>query len=175
MTRPKLSVELVPASAWWSNVRSNVTAAEWETCKRYAKAKTGGLCILCGQKGTDQGWKWDVEAHEIWDYDEDTGVQTLVDIVPLCPWCHKCKHLGRSQMMMGENMYRRLVNHFRAVNEWSAERTQTYFNLVFQIWALRSDMRWKLDVSFLETLGIEVKESDRKLASRRSSPSREAS
>ena len=164
----KLSIELVPQTAWWSNVRSNVTRAQWEVCKRYARAKTNGVCIVCGQTGKQQGRKHDVEAHEIWDYDDENQIQTLVDIIPLCPMCHQVKHIGRSQMVMNEWMYRRLLVHMSRVNGWfrsvgeipptveDVRHAQFYIDKCFEIWAERSKVSWELDITFLKIIGLNV-------------------
>lgn len=149
-----LTIELVPETAWWSNVRSNVTRAQWEKCKAYARAKTdrgNGLptCYICGQNGIDQGWRYPVEAHEIWEYDEDECKQTLVDIWPLCPMCHKVKHLGRTRNESSPEQWARVIDHLAHVNNWSGWQVEKYVMLQFQIWRLRSQMKWALDVSFL--------------------------
>jgi hypothetical protein len=128
-----LAVELVPRTAWWSNVRSNVTRAEWEKCKRYAKGLTGGVCKICGQVGQAQG-----------------------DIWPLCPRCHQCKHMGHSRATMNFDQWSELINHFKQVNEWPDWKIEKYLELCFNIWELRSRMQWSLDVSFLTTIGIDL-------------------
>lgn len=156
----RLSLELVPRTAWWQNVRSHVSAKDWEKCKRYARAKTpGGCCYICGQTGYDQGRNYPSEAHEIWSYDDERQIQTLVDIVPLCPRCHQCKHLGRARMHASPQQWARLIDHFQQVNEWSDGKVERYVMLAFQIWDIRSTMKWTLDISFLEELGIKPLEA----------------
>ena len=150
----RLSIELVPRTAWWSNVRSNVTRAEWEKCKRMVRARSGDRCEICGGRGR----RWPVECHEVWDYDDDRQVQTLVDLIALCPSCHECKHIGRAEET-GNGP--RAWDHLMKVNGWSRERTMTYRDLVFKIWAIRSTTTWELDVSFLSLLGIEPRVNDR--------------
>ena len=34
--------------------------------------------------------------HEIWHYDDENFVQTLIGLIALCPSCHKSKHYGRA-------------------------------------------------------------------------------
>ncbi len=154
----RLSIELVPETAWWKNVRSHVTKAEWEKCKTYAKSKTaGGQCIVCGSSGHEQGRNYSVDAHEVWAYDEDTQVQTLVDIIPLCPMCHACKHLGRTRMHSSPEQWARVIEHFQRVNDWSDGRVEQYIALAFHIWEVRSQMTWDLDVSFLSTIGVNTR------------------
>lgn len=149
-----LSIELVPRTAWWENVRSHVSKKDWERCKNYAKSKTGGVCIVCGGSGLEQGRPYAVDAHEVWSYDDDNRIQTLVDIVPLCPMCHACKHMGRTRKFSSPAQWAKVVEHFQSVNGWSDERVEQYMLTVFEIWRLRSMVKWKLDVSFLQKLGI---------------------
>lgn len=148
-----LTIELVPATAWWSNVRSNVTSTEWSKCKRYSRAKTpGGACIICGGVGP----RYPSEAHEIWHYDDARGIQTLIDIWPLCPLCHQVKHLGRTRMHATPRQWARVIGHLQRVNAWPDWKVEKAVQLAFEIWELRSQTQWKLDVSFLTTIGIDL-------------------
>ena len=147
-----LTVELVPATCWWSNVRSNVSRAEWEVCKAYSKTKTKGCCIVCGGKGS----RYATEAHEIWHYDDARGIQTLIDIIPLCPMCHQVKHLGRTREFGTKRQWERVIRHLQKTNDWPDWKVEKAVILAFQIWELRSQREWKLDVSFLTTIGIDL-------------------
>lgn len=162
---PTLTLDLVPSTAWWSNVRSNVSKADWEKCKKYSKTKTDGVCIICGSSSRQQGKRYNTEAHEIWAYSRQgvRFVQTLVDIWPLCSWCHQCKHMGRSIRTMDVHTYARLFTHFVKVNGWddNPDYAEQYINSEFALWQARSQWKWNLDVSFLETLGITPERNDR--------------
>lgn len=165
---PLLSVELVPSTAWWANVRSNVSRADWEKCKDYSKSKTNGVCIICGGVGE----RWATEAHEIWRYDvrqgehrdptapeeeiiREAGIQTLVDIWPLCTMCHRVKHLGHTRQNADLALWTRVIEHLQGVNQWPGHVVEAYVVEAFRIWEIRSTMRWELDISFLNTIGIE--------------------
>lgn len=152
----RLTVELVPRTAWWTNVRSNVTPSQWRTCKQYSKGKTDGVCIICGDSGLNQGRRYPTEAHEIWSYDDTKKIQTLVDIIPICPRCHQCKHLGRSRSTMNPWQWGQLIDHFMRVNEFTDVQTERYLMAAFDLWELRSEHDWELDISFLERLGVTV-------------------
>ena len=41
------------------------------------------------------------------------------------------------------------------------EHAEKYVMVQFEIWQLRSQMEWKLDISFLDTLGIQATVTDR--------------
>ena len=63
----KLTIELVPASSWFNNVRSQVTKYKWEKLKKYTFKRAHYKCEICGQKGRC----WPVECHEEWEYDDE--------------------------------------------------------------------------------------------------------
>jgi hypothetical protein len=139
---PKLSVELVPKTCWYSNVRTNTTRAEWEKCKKYAKTKSNSKCEICGSVGS----RWAVECHEIWHYDDATGVQKLLDLIALCPRCHEVKHYGYAEL---NNAGERAFLHLTEVNGWTPAVTALYLTLVNLQWEKRSTRPWVLDISVL--------------------------
>ena len=150
----RLSVELVPSTCWWSNVRSNVSRAEWEVCKNFVKNRSGRRCEICGGRGE----RYPVDCHEIWQYDDDRQIQTLVGLVALCPPCHEVKHIGRA-MVMGN--FDRALRHLATVNRWSLAHADEYVAVQLEIHALRSTHPWSLDVSWLNVLGINPTVKDR--------------
>lgn len=161
----RLAVDLVPRTAWWSNVRSHVTSAEWELCKEYSKSLTDGVCYICGDTSRNQGRKYDTEAHEIWEYDDDNRIQTLVDIVPLCVRCHQCKHWGRTSLVMKERYLQVLRRHWMTLNQWNRTQLNMYLDVESKVWAMRSSVEWTLDLSRLEQiLGKPVEVRRKKIA-----------
>jgi hypothetical protein len=162
MVNPRLSIELVPRTAWWSNVRSNVSARDWEACKKLSRAQSSGRCEICGGRGK----RWATECHERWFYEEeeyrDTYVpygtrirrtQTLIGLIALCPDCHACKHIGRS-IAVGKG--EQAIMHLSKVNGWDAPTCEQYIRDAFHRWEVMSEREWKLDISYLGMLGIKV-------------------
>lgn len=149
--RPKLTIELVPSSVWFSNVRSEVTPAEWNVLKRETSRRARYRCEICFGKGS----KWPTEAHEVWQYDEDTLTQRLVRLIALCPTCHSVKHLGFAYTR-GEAFLAKTLLHLATVNGWDEATTEQYVELAFEIHAIRSRLPWRLDISYLERFGINV-------------------
>jgi hypothetical protein len=144
---PLLVIELVPASCWYSNVRSEVTSSEWEACKRYVGVRSGYRCEICGGRGQ----RWPIECHEVWEYDDERNVQRLVDLIALCPACHEVKHAGRAEAM---GRLDHVLAHLAQVNNWSVPLAMQHFNQTMLTWSRRSQHEWLLDISFLvEVLG----------------------
>lgn len=150
----RLSVELVPATAWWSNVRTNVSRAEWEICKNLVKERSGRRCEICGGVGT----RYPVDCHEVWHYDDERQVQTLVGLIALCPPCHEVKHIGRA---IATGNFARALGHLAAVNGWSVQHADRYVAVQLEVHALRSTHPWRLDIRYLNQLGIYPTVKDR--------------
>lgn len=144
-----LTVELVPRTAWFKNVRSHVSKGEWERLKRITFGRAGYACEICGGRGS----KWPVECHEVFAYDDEHFVQTLVRLIALCPPCHEVKHIG----LAGARGRRgAALGHLARVNNWSRQDAELYLEGCFETWHRRSNHEWVLDLSYLEQFNISV-------------------
>ena len=143
----KLTIELVPRTSWYSNVRSNVTTAEWDVLRKKSYEKAGHVCEICGDVGTNQGVKHNVECHEIWNYNDETNEQTLEGLISLCPYCHKTKHVGLAQINGEIDI---VINQLMKVNGISNDEAIEYIHKSFNIWSKRSKSDWKLNIDYLE-------------------------
>jgi len=83
--KPKLEIELVPKTCWWSSVRSTLTQKEWDKLRFQSYEKAKNVCEICGKTGLEQGFKHKLECHEIWKYDDKTLTQKLLGLISLCP------------------------------------------------------------------------------------------
>lgn len=145
----KLSIELVPSTAWYSNVRDILSQEQWDIVRKQVYDTSWHLCEICGGVGP----KHPVEAHEIWKYDDETKVQSLVKILSLCPDCHQVKHIGLAQI---KGKFEIALKHFIKVNKIKRNDAIKYVELQFNIWKERSEHKWKLDISKLKDYGIDV-------------------
>jgi hypothetical protein len=140
----RLTVELVPSTCWYTNVRSNVPKAVWDGLRRRVAADAGHRCEVCGGRGR----RWPVECHEVWHYDDATRVQRLERPVALCPVCHEVKHAGLASR---RGRLEAVVNHLAKVNGWSTADAELYLEAAFEEWAARSRHQWTLDISALHS------------------------
>ncbi len=144
----KLNFEIIPDGCWYSNLRSALKQADWDTIRRDAYKRANGKCMICGAPTKR------LEAHERWSYDERLGIQKLEDVVAVCHDCHSVIHIGRTQLMGDEN---RAIDHFMKVNNCSyaeyrkalgeANETHRRRNLVSE---------WATDLSWLSRFKIKV-------------------
>ena len=139
----------MPKSFWYSNVRSNVKASQWDRIRRGSYAKANLHCEICGGQGT----KHPVECHEVWIYEEETLTQRLGYFQAICPLCHEVKHIGLAGVRgNGE----RAANRFREVNNLEETTARKIKSAVFKQWRIRSNQSWKLDVELLKEHGIDI-------------------
>jgi hypothetical protein len=138
----RLTVELVPKTSWYNNVRALVDEPGWDRIRRHVYRQAGFRCEICGGKGPEHP----VECHEVWHYDDRTRVQLLVRMIALCPACHQVKHLGFANTR-GKGGQARA--HLARVNGWTLEQADAYIAEVFQVWAQRSGGPWTLDLEGL--------------------------
>lgn len=143
----RLTIELVPKTAWYTNVRSHVAKDEWDRLRKITYRRANYHCEICGGRGE----KWPVEAHERWLYDDDTHLQKLIDLMALCPACHEVKHIGLAQAhRRGDEA----LVHLAKVNGWGLATARVYVDYCFEVWAERSIYEWVLDASCLKQYGI---------------------
>ncbi len=144
-----LTIELVPQTCWYSNVRSNVSQDDWEKLKKITFKRAGYRCEICGGRGT----KWWVECHERWEYDDVRHIQKLVGLLALCPACHEVKHMG---LATTRGHAAQATDHLARVNDWTLADAEAYVEVCFEVWSQRSKHEWQLDISCLQDYGIAV-------------------
>ena len=152
---PRLTIEMVPRTCWFDNVRSAVSSLDWKRLRQQTARTAGWKCQVCGGKGP----RWPVECHEIWHYDDDRQCQTLTGPIALCPSSHEVKHKGFSELRGKKD---EAVPHLALVNGWSFLGAFDYVDEVFDVWRERSRYALQLDISWLEAQGI--KRQDEKAA-----------
>lgn len=130
-------------------MRSAVSKKQWDHLRGIVSGKAYNVCEICGGVGP----KHPVECHEIWHYDDDKLVQKLVGMIALCPNCHGVKHFGFSRVQgKGEAA----LKHFMKINELKRKEAERAVTKSFEIWNLRSQKEWTLDISHLKEYGIDV-------------------
>jgi hypothetical protein len=144
----KLTIELVPESSFFNNVRSAVTTKEWDIIKKKCYKKAGYKCEICGDTGLNQGKDYPVECHEIWEYDDKLHNQTLKGFIALCPQCHQVKHVGFARINGKEP---EVIRQLMKVNKMTSTMADNYIIESFKIWEKRSEKQWKVDISYLES------------------------
>ncbi|MGH8156560.1 MAG: HNH endonuclease [Rhodanobacter sp.] len=138
----RLTIELVPATCWYSNVRSNVTAKTWCRLQQQHFARAKHRCQICQGRGPAHP----VELHEIWQYDDATATQRLTGLIALCPDCHEVKHIGYA---IRHGRLPQALAHLVQVNHLTVADAEVQIREAFTLHAGRSKRTWRLDLSIL--------------------------
>jgi hypothetical protein len=142
MEEPPLTIELVPRTVHYRNLRKALPKKAWDKIRRYVYKKADYECEICGGTGSQHP----VECHEIWEYNDESQLQELSDFKALCPACHNVKHIG---LATKRGTHDEAIQHLCEVNDWSAEQARRYEQEQFTVWQERSQHDWKQDFSLL--------------------------
>lgn len=149
--RRMLIIEMVPQTSWGANLRRVLKRSQWDKLRRKVYLQAGNKCVICDGVGP----RHPVECHEVWDYDDEALVQTLMGMEALCPACHEVKHFGRT-LEVGNGG--RAAHHLMNVNGWDRDQTNQHIHDAFTVWNYRSHKEWTLNLAWLESEGIPVPE-----------------
>ena len=138
----KLEIELVPKTAWFTNLRSRLPKAQWDVVRKKCYAKANYRCEICGGKGT----KHPVECHEKWNFGD--GKITLIGLIALCPSCHECKHPGLAGIRgRGEHV----IKHLMKINEITRQEAEDMLSKAFKTYhEMSKTPSWEIDFSYLK-------------------------
>tara|TARA_R110000796_G_scaffold11198_4_gene37357 strand:- start:5301 stop:5900 length:600 start_codon:yes stop_codon:yes gene_type:complete len=152
MRKPKLTIELVPKTCHYTNVRSVLPTKIWDKLRKTSYKKANLKCEVCKDTGLNQGYKHRLECHEIWEYTSD-NTQLLKGLISLCPKCHQAKHIGRS-IAIGKG--KEIFKHIAKVNRWTLTEVEQYVGACFQEHKERSKLKWSLNIKILiEKYGVD--------------------
>lgn len=150
----RLRIDLVPNTAWFSNLRSELTGKEWEQVKTATYNQAQHRCEACGGRGC----KRPVECHERWQYNLDTRVQTLIGTIALCPACHEATHYGLARVRGRDDKARQQL---MKVNGWTDAQVHSHIREAMDEWKRRSNVQWTLDARWILDF-VEISEATRK-------------
>ena len=137
----KLTIELIPRTAWLKNLRNYVTKTQWDNIRKKVYQDAGYKCEICG----GVGHKHPVECHEIWEFTDNKII--LKGLIALCPKCHEVKHIGRASVT---GNLERAVEHFKKINNVSDEVAEKYITSAFKTFEERSKQNWELDLEVIK-------------------------
>lgn len=138
----KLSVELVPKTSWFKNLRSMLTPGDWDRLRRGTYRKADYRCEICDGQGPNHP----VECHEIWHYDDKRHQQILTGLIALCPACHQVKHIGLASI---QGKFEQALNHLMQVNRWTEHQAIRHIKAAGKKQRERNKFKWEVDISWV--------------------------
>lgn len=138
----KLKIELIPDGSWGYNLRSVLPKELWNVVRKEAVVRSGGKCEICGRSYAR------LEAHEVWDFNIKTSTQKLVNVIALCPLCHKAIHMERGHLC--ENA-EEIEDWYMKVNGCSYAEMRADMGKANDLQRKRNAVsEWMLDLSYLK-------------------------
>ncbi|WOF81963.1 DUF5710 domain-containing protein (plasmid) [Pseudomonas sp. FeN3W] len=147
-----LFVDLIPASCFFKNVRSDIKESHWRVLSKLVRARAGGQCEICGAAEDPESGNY-LDAHELWHYDNATRVQKLMRIVSLCKSCHLYTHMGYANI---QGKAEEAIAHKIKVSGLSRAEVDQEIEAAFKLWEQRNRGSWKLDLGILTDSGVRV-------------------
>ena len=152
----KLTFQLVPKTSWYNNLRSQLP--NWPAIS--AKIRKVGHCEICGCKTSD------LDAHEVWKYDDATYTQTLDRIIAVCKPCHNTIHIGHANI---SGKAEEAIAQYIKVNKITPMEAEKDIKDAFFVWDQRSLHNWIIDeaeikqrVKDLTGIDCDIKDTDDK-------------
>lgn len=137
-TTPRLTIDLIPSSAWESNVRTRYPE-HWDFFRRACYRAAGHRCETCHADGR-------MECHEVWTYDRPP-VQELQRLICLCPTCHLAQHYGLATIRGLTDV---VDAHIRKVNDWTKRQLSAHIRKAMKTWEKRNDVKWVTSTRVLD-------------------------
>ena len=138
----KLEIDLVPSTAWYSNLRTKISKTEWDKIRKQSYADTNHKCAICGADSK-------LNCHEIWQYDDKRYIQKLKGFIALCNDCHMIKHIGFAGIQASNGLLdmNKLIEHFMKVNQVDKNVFDKHHKTSFEVWTERSKHKWNTDLA----------------------------
>ncbi len=139
-------VDLIPSTSWFASLANMLTPAAWGVLRDECIEAVGG----CEDCGTDIN----LECHEMWSYDEGTGVQKLERLRSVCGFCHETYHLGLASV---RKRYSIAFNRLALINRITDHERSEFDARIFEKYTRRSQIEWLLDLGLLEGRSLRVR------------------
>jgi len=144
----KLTIELVPSSCWYNNLRKALPGSIWKGLRLQVYADYDHKCAVCEAEGRG------LNCHEVWEYADEIHIQTLKGFVALCNLCHHVKHLGQAGILasQGHLDFDEVIDHFCEVNECEEDDFYLARREAFEKWVERSQHEWTTNFGEYQSL-----------------------
>ena len=137
----KLTMELVPKTAWRENLRTRMGRTKWNKLRTEVLGSQNHRCAKCGSDRK-------LQCHEIWEYDDASHIQRLKGFEAVCSLCHLAEHFGLAQNLtdQGHANLDEIIDHFITVSDISQQQFDSHKTDAFALWRTRSEIEWELDL-----------------------------
>jgi hypothetical protein len=148
-----LYADPIPASSWYRNVRSAVSARDWYRISQMTRRRAGWACESCGWQ-PDRADRDLLDAHERFTYDDTTGTQRLVRLISLCAACHGVTHFGYATVT---GQAEPALRHLQHITGMTRHQALAHVSDALSLSAQRSQIPWTLDLTVISAAGVSIR------------------
>lgn len=136
----KATVPLTGHTYWGKNIRNEMGRARWGKLRKVILAEQDNECACCGSKNKSQ-------CHEVWEFNDEKGVQTLKAFQATCSLCYLGSYFGLAQKLasQGHAYIDNIVGQFLKVNGISVEQFRELLSEAVTIFEKRCEIEWSQD------------------------------
>jgi len=145
-----LCIDMIPQKCWFNNVRKHIKASNWNILRNFIYNRVDNKCECCNVLKTAEN---PLEAHERWDYDNINKIQKLIRLVALCRKCHLSTHMGYANVTGRRKEARQ---HLMEVRNFTEEEFEKHYEEVGNLWVIRNNIDYILDISLITNNGFEL-------------------
>lgn len=145
----KIQIEVMPAKCTGRNLHSGgiISAVKWSEIS--TQVRSYGVCQCCGEKRLQE----ELHAHETWEFDKDTMVQKLVNIICVCKKCHASIHYNfrLSNKSFRDRDAFLAKAHYMEVNNCSERDFEKDLNRALGQYRVWNQIlgEWSMDISYI--------------------------
>lgn len=162
----KIRFEFIPPKQNFRNVRSALqftyqSFEPWKEIRDWIEQKNDGVCCVCGGVSQDHDEKKTTatECHEVWHYNEQTKVQKLARLMPLCCRCHSIVHL--SMHFKDKALTEKLLQDYAEINNVSLDQAYEDLDFAYRERKRRADFEYVLDLKLINKLNLNYEIAER--------------
>jgi hypothetical protein len=134
---------LVPRPLWGrSAYRILGRGASWRRIRQDTLESALQRCAICN-RGTAETSR-PLTCHEVWQYDDENNLATLVGFEAHCSECDLVVHMG---LTIAHGMESRAIEQLKAINKIDAKTARRLYDDAMVTWEKRNLNEWQLRVS----------------------------
>jgi len=143
-------INLIPKPSWGKKIETILGKDAWRAIRERELKRAGYKCEICGSRQKP------LHVHELWEFDEEKGLQILKGLIVVCEKCHLVFHLGYANT---QGRLKEAIEHLVRITGIKYDEAKALVEKAFDEWVRRSRREWKIIIP--DDLHIKVKRDNR--------------
>ena len=142
-----LCIEFAPRSCWCKKIRYALERDEVSRVQDLVFGRVNRTCEICSVQDLDKPY----QMHGRWEYDKQTGTQTLKRLVSMCQDCFDVTHFGATSYAGRRD---HAVVHWMKVTGRTEMECQAHIEQAYAAVKELNEQEWTIDLSLLTNNGL---------------------